>query len=62
MVDHNILLGWGSTAYSHFEEVVYFLPFSSQKFQGPLDWESSGLTTRPANDMSLNVTKTGFFI
>ena len=27
--------GWGSTAsrlYNHFEEAVYFLPFSSQKF------------------------------
>ena len=26
--------GWGSTAsgYSHFEEAVYFLPLSSQKF------------------------------
>ena len=57
--------------YSHFEEAVYFLPFSSQKFlvlilstlegwkaestleppsgliTGPLDWESSALTTRP---------------
>ena len=56
--------------YSHFEEGVYFLPFSSQKFwlfyrpqkderlsrpwshpvvlnTGPLDWESSALTTRP---------------
>ena len=56
--------------YSHFEEAVYFLPLSSQKFPvfilstsegwkaesilepvvlstGPLDWESSALTTRP---------------
>ena len=59
-----------SQGYSHFEEAVYFLPFSSQKFlvliyqprkderlsrpwshpvvlkTGPLDWESSTLTTR----------------
>ena len=57
--------------YSHFEEAVYFLPLSPQKFlaltlsisegckaestleppsglnMGPLDWESSALTTRP---------------
>ena len=46
--------------YSHFEEALYFLPFSSQKFLAlilstsegwkaglTLDWESSALTTRP---------------
>ena len=59
--------GWGSTASSYYEEAVYFLPLSSQKFlysfdqpqaestseltnmvldTGPLDWESSTLTTR----------------
>ena len=66
--------GWGSTAsrlQSHFEETLYFLPFSSQDLLvlvestsggwrlsqpwsypvvlnlGPLDWESTAITTRP---------------
>ena len=59
--------GRGSSASSYYEEAVYFLPLSSQKFlysfdqpraestleltnmildTGPLDWESSTLTTR----------------
>ena len=54
--------GWGSTSwrlYNHFEEAVYFLPLSSQKFlvlisstsvvlnMGPVNSESSALTTWP---------------
>ena len=65
--------GWGwttSRVQSHYEQTVYFLPLSSQKFlvldqprkderlswhwshpavlnMGPLNWESSALTTRP---------------
>ena len=55
---YGLFFGWGSTVsrlQSHYEETVYFLPFSCQEFlvfnwsilEGWVDWESSALATRP---------------
>ena len=76
---------WGSTALrlqSNHEEVVYFLPLSSQNSwysldqlrkderlgwhwshpvvlnMGPLDWESSTLTTRPSKARPMEISNT----